>query len=135
MTRVLIDTSIWIDFFRGKNKAHVQEVQRLLKEDQVCICPPIYQEILQGLTNEEQFEQVKDLLDGLIWLELPYRDLALESARIYILLRKKGLTVRKSMDCQIAYFALTFSVEVFHYDRDFDQISTVFPLILHKTFN
>ncbi|KPQ07522.1 MAG: toxin-antitoxin system COG1487 family toxin component [Algoriphagus marincola HL-49] len=132
MSGVLIDTSVWVSFFRGGNESIREEINRLLLENQVCICPPIYQEILQGVKDEFEFDRLRDLLDALIWLDIPYKDLAFRAANLFFSLRTKGISIRKSMDCQIAVFAIHFKVPIFEFDRDFELIQRGTDLKLYK---
>ncbi|WP_439482057.1 type II toxin-antitoxin system VapC family toxin [Cyclobacterium plantarum] len=125
---VLIDTSIWIQFFRGINEKQVKLVQKLILSNEVCICPPILQEILQGVGDAKTFEMLTDQLMSLHILNADPKLMAIHAAKIYVSLRKRGVTIRKSMDCLIAAYALAFDVPFYHSDKDFDQITKYFPL-------
>ena len=120
---VLVDTSVWIDFFAGLNSKEVELLTRFLEDDtSVYICPVIIQEILQGIKNENTFQQIKESLLALPVLSVDQMEAAIGAAQIYRQLRKKGITIRKSNDCLIAFYALKNRVEVVHRDRDFDLI-------------
>lgn len=125
---VLIDTSIWIQFFRGTDEKQAQLVQKLILSNEVCICPPILQEILQGVGDAKNFEILADQLMSLDFLNADSKVMAIHAAKIYVSLRKRGVTIRKSMDCLIAAYALAFDVPFHHSDKDFDQITKYFPL-------
>lgn len=127
---LLIDTSIWIEFFRGKDEKLVRMVQKHILSNEVCICPPILQEILQGVKDLETFEMLSEQLMSIRFLEADPKMMAINAAKLYFNLRKKGVTIRKSMDCLIASYALAFDVNFYHSDRDFDNISKHFPLKL-----
>lgn len=77
-------------------------MQELLNKDQVLICPPIYQEILQGLKYPNDFLIMKDKLSALKQIHSDPFEAAEGAAHIYSVLRTKGYTVRKSYDCLIA---------------------------------
>jgi len=125
---VLIDTSIWIIFLNGTDLEIKNKVLELLKEDKVCICPPVYQEILQGVKHKKDFDRLRDLLNGLVKLEIDPFLISQEAAEIYFNLRKAGITVRKSYDCLIAAYAMNAGVYLYHYDKDFKAISLGTPL-------
>jgi len=120
---LLFDTSVWINFFLGKNCKEVEILTTYLKEDiPVYTCPVIIQEILQGIKSDYQFKKVKESLLALPCLVEDPVEAAIGAAELYRKLRKKGITIRKSNDCLIAWYALKNSIEVVHCDRDFDLI-------------
>ena len=123
MKQFLFDTSVWIDFFAGRNSKEVELLTRFLEDDtSVYTCPVIIQEILQGIKNEKTFQQIKESLLALPVLAVDQTEAAIGAAQIYRQLRKKGITIRKSNDCLIAFYALKNGVEVVHHVRDFDLI-------------
>ncbi|WP_009034830.1 type II toxin-antitoxin system VapC family toxin [Indibacter alkaliphilus] len=128
MVEVLIDTSVWIAFFTGKDRKLTSAVQELLNKDQVLICPPIYQEILQGLKYPNDFLIMKDKLSALKQIQADPFEAAAGAAQVYSVLRTKGYTIRKSYDCLIAWYAISRKVPLFHLDRDFLPISEYFDL-------
>ena len=96
--------------------------------DQVCICPIIIQEVLQGIRLNHEFEQLKvDFLrlDVLAW---DATEAAISAAGLYGSLRQQAITIRKPNDCLNPAFALYFEVELCHNDRDFDLIAAPTPL-------
>ncbi|WP_238542175.1 type II toxin-antitoxin system VapC family toxin [Cecembia lonarensis] len=125
---MLIDTSVWISFFAGKDQKLTSTVQELLNKDQVLICPPIYQEILQGLKYPHDFLLMKDRLSALKQIHSDPFVAAEGAAQVYSVLRTKGFTIRKSYDCLIAWYAISRKVPLFHLDRDFIPISEYFDL-------
>ncbi|MGJ3236095.1 type II toxin-antitoxin system VapC family toxin [Marivirga sp.] len=120
---VLIDTSIWIIFLNGADLKIKSKVLELLKEDKVCICPPIYQEILQAVKHKKDFNKLRDLLYGLVKLRIDPFLISQEAAEIYFNLRKAGITVRKSYDCLITAYAINSGVYLYHHDKDFKAIA------------
>jgi len=120
----LFDTSVWIDFLNNKNTPEANLLVQYIEEDkQVLLVPIIVQEILQGIRDDHKYLQIKDSLSYFTILESPAIQAAVGAADLYRLLRKKGVTIRKSNDCLIAYYALTFSCILVHADSDFDKIS------------
>jgi predicted nucleic acid-binding protein len=120
---ILIDTSVWIDFFNGIESDQTKIFTDYLENDwPIFICPVIIQEILQGIKSEKEFKQIKDYLFALNVLNDDSVESALGAANLYRKLRVKGITIRKSNDCLIAYYAIKYSLKILHKDRDFDNI-------------
>jgi predicted nucleic acid-binding protein len=120
---LLVDTSVWIDFFNGVDSDNVNVFSYYLENDfPIFICPVIIQEILQGIKSEKEYRQVKEYLFALNVLNDDAIDAALGAVKIYRKIREKGITIRKSNDCLIAYYAIKYSLKILHRDRDFDNI-------------
>lgn len=116
---VLVDTTVWIDFFAGQTLTHIETFESLLEqEEDICICGIILTEVLQGIRKETEFKKTKNLFDSLIFLPMSYSTF-LQSAEIYRKLRQKGITIRKSIDCMIASVALENNISLLHNDKDF----------------
>ncbi|GAA4304973.1 type II toxin-antitoxin system VapC family toxin [Compostibacter hankyongensis] len=126
---LLFDTSVWIDFLNIRSGRGSDLLGRYIAEDfPVIITPVIYQEILQGIQDDGDFEQTKDLLSAFSILDLPAIEAAGGAAALYRDLRKKGITIRKSNDCLIAFYAIYFDIPLVHKDRDFTLIAQHTPL-------
>jgi predicted nucleic acid-binding protein len=121
--KFLFDTSVWIDFFSGTENEQSNLLTRFIEEDlPIYNCPTIIQEILQGIRNDKQFNLINESLLELSILNDDPIEAAVGAATIYRKLRKKGVTIRKSNDCLISWYALKNSVQIIHNDRDFDLI-------------
>jgi predicted nucleic acid-binding protein len=121
---LIFDTSVWIDFLRNKrNAASDLLVEYIERNDQVLLVPTILQEILQGIREDAQYSHIKDILSYFTVLQISPVEAAIGAADLHRTLRKKGLTIRKSNDCLIAWYAITFSITLVHSDSDFDVIS------------
>jgi predicted nucleic acid-binding protein len=95
----------------------------LVINDQVCICPTIVQELLQGCRTENDFTDLSLRLDALQKLIVdPYQS-SEGAAQLFFSLRKRGISIRKSNDCLIAWIAIYFNIPIWHRDRDFDHIA------------
>lgn len=131
---ILFDSSVWINSFRkNETKASILLNQLLReKESLVFLCPPVLQEILQGIKYKSQYDVVTDLLDSLQQLECQHYKAAAGASKIYFDLRKKGLTIRKPNDCLIAWYAIENNLTLAHDDVDFERIKDIYPL---KTFH
>jgi hypothetical protein len=122
----LVDTSVWIDFFRGTKSKHRVVLHRLIEEEEdICIADIILMEILQGIKSDKDFRQVKDYLLFFPIYALKNTDSYIEAAQIYRLCRERGLTIRRPLDCIIARIALENDLVLFHKDRDFETIAKV----------
>ena len=121
---LIFDTSVWVDFLRNKsNPASNLLTSYIEANDQVLLSPTILQEVLQGIREDTQYQQIKDILSYFTTLQLPPTQAAIGAAELYRSLRKKGLTIRKSNDCLIAFYAIEFATPLVHSDSDFDLIS------------
>ncbi len=130
---VVVDTSVWVDFLRGDNSAQRQTLHRLIEqEEDISLVDIVLTEILQGIKEERDFHRVKGYL-----LEFPiYRPKGIETylraAQIYRDCRKKGKTVRKTVDCIIAAICLENDMAILHKDSDFDIIEACAGLKVFK---
>ncbi|WP_373480812.1 PIN domain nuclease [Geminocystis sp.] len=120
----LIDTSVWINIFRDKTGIKRKQLQNLIKDNPFFLSRFTQMELLQGAKNEREWQLLETYLhdqDYLIENDLIF----VNSARIFYDLRRKGLTVRSSIDCCIAALALTYDVILLHNDKDFEIIKEV----------
>jgi len=120
---VLVDTSVWIDFFGDRPEPHVAALGELIENDEdLCVCGVILAEVLQGIRADSDFRKTRDYFSALIFL--PMRQATfVRAAEMYRSLRKKGITIRKPVDCMIASVAVEFDLPLLHNDRDFDHIA------------
>jgi tRNA(fMet)-specific endonuclease VapC len=125
---ILIDTSAWIDFFRGREPI-AEAVDSLLERDQAAICGPVLTELRRGLHNASERAQVLPLLDACHLLVQP--DLLWsEAGDLGLVLSKKGATV-KTLALLIAVYSLSHGVPLLTTDSDFSQIRKAgVPLLL-----
>jgi predicted nucleic acid-binding protein len=129
--QVLVDTSAWIHFFRDSNSEIREKVKKLLFEDKAVICPIILQEILQGMKSEKEAQKISHFLNFIPKLKVDPYLVAFGAAEIYRECRIKGVTIRKSPDCQIAFFSNLEGIPILHDDRDFLNISKVVDLLFY----
>lgn len=126
--QVLVDTSAWIHFFRDSNPVVRDKVRTLLFEDKAVICPIILQEILQGMKSEVEAEGVSHFFNFIPKLKIDPYLVAYGAAEIYRACRKVGITIRKSPDCQIAFYSNLEGIPLLHDDKDFLNIAKVIHL-------
>ena len=118
----LVDTSVWIDFFSGRDRPHVARLeQSILDNENLALCGIILTEILQGISDDATHRRVKRHLSPLVMLPMP-DSVFVRTADIYRKLRKTGITIRKSNDCIIAATAIEHRCQLLHNDRDFTHI-------------
>jgi predicted nucleic acid-binding protein len=123
---VLVDTSVWIEFFRRPARIDLPAVVDL---DDVVTCLPVFQEVLQGFRDEAAFTLARDAMLALAMVEAPLEQEVFEEAiSLYRRARAAGFTVRSSVDCLIAACALRHGLTVLHHDRDFGILARVSPL-------
>jgi predicted nucleic acid-binding protein len=121
---VLVDTTVWIDFFGGKPTSESAELERLLNEEEdVCTCGVILTEVLQGICDDKDYRHTLSRFDSLLFLPMS-RETYVRAAELYRILRQRGVTIRKPVDCMIASVAIEHDVPLLHKDRDFDPIET-----------
>jgi predicted nucleic acid-binding protein len=121
--QLLFDSSVWIDFFRNESTPESELLTDYINaDDPVVLIPTIIQEVLQGIRDDAQYKKIKDIFSYFTVLQIAPVVAAIGAADLYRSLRKKGLTIRKSNDCLIAFHAIEFSVPLVHSDSDFDVI-------------
>jgi predicted nucleic acid-binding protein len=125
---VLVDTSVWIDFFNGVESAEANELDGLLGSGRILIGDLILAEILQGFTRDADYRRARNLLADVPYADLVGRDVALAAADNYRRLRSLGITVRKTIDVIIGTFCIVNDHELLHADRDFDPMELALGL-------
>jgi hypothetical protein len=123
---ILVDTSVWIEWMRPGRPL---EFEKHLPFDDVVVCLPIVQEILQGIDDESTFRVAREALLNFPVLESPIQDsLVLEAVALFRIARRAGYSIRSSTDCLIAACALRHDVEIVHRDRDYGNLARVSSL-------
>lgn len=117
--KVLIDTSVWADFFNGFRSAQEKYLARLLAgSDEICTCGVVVAEVFQGLRRDKGRAEIERLFRELVFLEPSGMDAYLRAANLYRTLRGRGVTVRSTVDCLIAVIADENDCDVLARDRD-----------------
>jgi len=130
---ILVDTSVWIDFFAGRDLPHVATLEQFIHDSQdIALCGIILTEILQGIANDTTHRRVRRYLVPLILLPMP-EAVFVRAADIYRRLRKQGTIIRKTNDCVIAATTLQHHCRLLHNDKDFAPIARHYPLKVVKT--
>lgn len=117
---ILVDSSVWIDYFRGTPTPEAEKLDSLLGTEPIATCDLILTEVLQGFVSDRDFNQAKKLLTSLAIVDLAGRDIAIQAARNFRVLRAHGITVRKTIDTVIATRCIESRMPLLYSDRDFD---------------
>lgn len=122
---ILVDSSVWVDYFRGTQSEHTERLHALLGVEPIAIGDLILTEVLQGMTSDRDFREARRLLTSLEIVVLGGQAVAIQAAQNFRKLREKGITVRKTIDCIIATRCIVDGMILLHNDRDFE------PFVLH----
>jgi predicted nucleic acid-binding protein len=117
---ILVDSSVWIDYFKGTSTAQAEKLDRLLGHEPLAIGDLILTEVLQGFDSERDFNDARRMLTSLMVVELGGREIAIQAAKNFRALRRFGVTVRKTIDSVIATRCIEDGYDLLHNDRDFD---------------
>ncbi|HTD40994.1 MAG TPA: PIN domain-containing protein [Mucilaginibacter sp.] len=123
MDIVLVDTSVWINFFKANETTSSLFLKNNLSNIVIATCPVIVQEVLQGIVSDKDFRYINSYLNTLTRLIENSYELAEEAAKLYRELRKKGVTARKPNDCLIATYAIRNNIALLQDDKDFRLIA------------
>jgi predicted nucleic acid-binding protein len=124
LTMVVVDTTVWIDFFAARSTPEVGELEQLLNEgEDICTCGIILTEVLQGIRKDEDYQRTLVRFNSFLFLPMN-RQVFVRAAELYRSLRRRGVTIRKPVDCMIASVAIEHNIALLHNDRDFDPIET-----------
>ncbi|PZX58180.1 type II toxin-antitoxin system VapC family toxin [Algoriphagus chordae] len=121
---ILVDSSVWIDYFNGKVNEQTDFLHKSLGTEIICTGDLIMTEVLQGFTADKSFREAKAFFEDLHFFHLGGKEIALTSAENFRLLRKKGVTVRKTIDSVIATFCINNEIDLLHNDKDFEPYVT-----------
>lgn len=117
---ILVDSSVWIDYFRALDTSQVERLDAALGSEPVAIGDLILAEVLQGFTSDRDFDQALEMLGALDSIEIGGHEIAVLAARNFRTLRAQGVTVRKTIDTLIATRCIYDRMPLLYSDRDFD---------------
>ncbi len=117
---ILVDSSVWVDYFNGNPTPETDKLDSLLGIEPVATGDLILAEVLQGFRNDKDYKTAKNLLTSLTVFNMLNTSIAVKSADNFGLLRKKGVTVRKTIDSIIATFCIEYGLPLLHSDKDFE---------------
>jgi predicted nucleic acid-binding protein len=116
---ILVDTSVWIDFFNGNDNQHTDKLDAALEQGIVAMGDLILLEILQGFKSNKDFRKAKTTLSTLDQYPMFGKGMAESCADNYRLLRQQGITIRRTTDVIIATFCIENQLPLLFSDRDF----------------
>lgn len=125
---IFVDSSVWIDYFNGRDTAPVGSLDRMLGREPLLVGDIVLAEVLQGLHRDKDFRIAQNLLTSFPVARVLNEHVAIQSARNCRALRKKGMTVRKMVGSIIATFCMTHQHVLLHDDRDFDAFEIALGL-------
>lgn len=117
---ILVDSSVWIDFFRGTVTPQTERLDALLSSELLVVGDLILAEVLQGFSSERDFNQARKLLTALDVVTLGGPEIAIQAARNFRTLRARGVTIRKTIDTLIATRCIESDYALLFSDRDFE---------------
>ncbi len=117
---ILVDSSVWVDYFRGVDTAEADKLDTFLGFEQVITGDLILTEVLQGFVSEREFNQGRKLFASLPTIPLVGEEIAVQAARNFRKLRTLGITIRKTIDTLIATSCIEKEISLLYSDRDFD---------------
>ena len=120
---VVVDSSVWIDYLNGAASRQTDLLDELLSLEFVLTGDLILVEVLQGIRDDSDYRATADRMNRLAFREMLGREIGLLTARNHRRLRKKGITVRKTIDLMIASFCVHNDYELLHADHDFDAMA------------
>ena len=116
---ITVDTSVWIDYFNGKSTAQTEHLDLVLGTTIIVVGDLVLSEVLQGFRSDKEYKIAKSLLEACELTSFTNPALAIKSANNYRTLRKKGVTIRKTIDCLIATYCIEKKLPLLHCDKDF----------------
>lgn len=125
---ILADTSAWIDYFRGTSAPHTDLLDFELARSRIVTGDLIIAEFLQGFREDREYLEAKQIMDSLEYRDLVGREIALAASQNYRILRKNGITIRKTIDVILATYCIENDIELIHNDRDFDPMEETLGL-------
>jgi len=122
---IVVDSSVWIDFLNGRNAAHVRRLRAILGTDEIVVGDLMLCEVLQGLDSERAAREVEALLRRFTVVAMAGDAIAVAAARNFRYLRRRGITMRKTIDLLIGTWCIENRRPLLHNDKDFG------PMALH----
>lgn len=130
---ILVDTSVWVDFLNNANAPTTQALRQLIAMGaDLCLADLILVEILQGIRDDRIVHETREYLFDFPIVRASSLETYLSAVEIWRVCAKKGHRLRSTLDTLIAAIAMEHRLEVFHHDRDFDQMAQCVPLKVWK---
>ena len=120
---ILVDSSVWIDYFNGQLTVQTDYLDQILGKEFIVVGDIILLEVLQGFKSDRDFVIARKSLEVFPFRNMLGREIALKSVNNYRILRKKGITIRKTIDIVIGTFCIENNIKLLHSDKDFEPLS------------
>ena len=130
---VVVDTTVWIDYIHGLDTPYTNALDLELLHNQVITGDLIITEFLQGFRDDKDFQAAKEIMDNLIYSDMLGKNIALKAAMNFRILRKKGISIRKTADIIIGTFCIEHELPLLHNDRDYEPMEKFLGLHIYKT--
>jgi predicted nucleic acid-binding protein len=130
---IVVDTTVWIDFFNGRDEPHVDHLAAMIDGDAgIAFTDVTLTEVLQGIRDEAQVRLVDERLCAFDVLRLESLDDFRRAAQLYRTARRRGATIRRTLDCLIASVCIREQLPIMHNDVDFDRLAEHSELMIHR---
>jgi len=130
---IVVDTSVWIDVLNNVDTPPAKTCVRLIEGGEpVALTDVIFTEVLQGLSDESEANEVERHLRAFPMLRLESLEEFALAAELYRSARRKGITIRKTLDCLIAAPCVRANAPLLHADKDFDRLASCTPLRIYE---
>lgn len=130
---IVVDTSVWIDFLESRETPFDLHLKELIEgEAPLALTDIIYCEVLQGIPDDIKFRHAREILRSYPIFRVRGLQTFEHAAQIYRDCRKRGFTIRRTIDCIIAATCLAAGAEIYHNDRDFEAIAKVKGLKIYR---
>jgi predicted nucleic acid-binding protein len=126
---IVVDSSVWIDFLNGRNAPHVKRLRAIIGTEEVIVGDLMLCEVLQGLDDERTAREVEGLMRRFEIVHMAGDAIAVEAARNFRSLRRRGITVRKTIDLLIGTWCIENRRSLLHNDSDFHPMARYLGLI------
>ena len=126
---IVVDSSVWIGYFNGVACPETDYLDAALGREQIIVGDLILAEVLQGFEHDRDYREARSLLRTMEFREMLGYEVAISSAENYRTLRKRGITVRKTIDMLIGTYCTLNKLPLLHRDRDFDPMAKYLGLI------
>jgi len=129
---IFLDSTVLIDYFNGTTNWQVEVLESILGKEIVVIGDYVLTEVLQGFRSDKEFQKAKTIMQAFPCFTIGGKEIAIQSAKNFRYLKKKGITVRKTIDVLIATFCIENKLTLLHNDRDFDPFVKYLKLRVYK---
>ena len=119
---IVVDSSVWIDFFNGRPTTEADALAELLGERPIVVGDLIMVEVLSGFRQDRDYRKAKSLLESCEFRPMVGKEVAIEAANNYRRLKRGGIAVRRTIDVLIGTFCIVSGLPLLHSDRDFDAL-------------